>query len=157
MKTAASITLLSALAIAPMAHAADSTGAIDRIVTAASEHGITHFNELEFEDDEMTEVEGWMDGEWYTEIKMTESGEVIREKREKRIDGVWGMSADQVRNYAEAAFGEGMTRIEGIEVDEKGHVEVEGDGDSENGKDGDGEMKVYFRLGDTSLSNVTRD
>ena len=155
MKTAASITLLSALAIAPMAQAADSTGDIDRIVTAASEHGITHFNELEFEDDEMTEVEGWMDGEWYTEIKMTQSGEVIREKREKRIDGVWGMSADQVRDYAEAAFGEGMTRIEEIEVDEKGHVEVEGDG--ENGKDGDDEMKVYFRLGDTSLSNVTYD
>lgn len=159
MKTAAGITLLSALALAPMAQAADSMAEVDRILTAASEYGISHFNELETEEVGMTEVEGWLDEEWYVEVAISDSGEIGREKRQKRIDGTWGMSGDQVRQYAKAAFSEGLTRIEEISVDTRGHVEVQGYGSSSNGGAGDKEeeLSAHFRLGDTTSVDVHRE
>lgn len=156
MKTVAGITLLSALALAPMAQAADSVEDVNRIVTAASDYGISHFNELETEDGRMTEVEGWLDDEWHVEVAIDGSGDIGREERQKRIDGAWGMTADQVRQYAEAAFGEGLTRIEEISVDTGGQVEVEGYGKRSNGEEGE-ELSVHFRLGNTTPSDVRRD
>jgi|AntDeeMetagen681_2_1112603.scaffolds.fasta_scaffold00046_11 hypothetical protein len=157
MKTAAGITLLSALALTPMAQAAGSMEDVNRIVKAASEYGISHFNELETEDGRMTEVEGWLDDEWHVEVAISDAGEIGREKREKRIDGAWGMSADQVRQYAEAAFGEGLTRIEEISVDTSGHVEVEGYDDSSKKEEEGEELSVHFRLGVMTPSDVRRE
>ncbi|WP_143421450.1 hypothetical protein [Halovibrio salipaludis] len=156
MKTVAGITLLSALALAPMAQAAGSMEDVNRIVTAASDHGVSHFNELETEDGRMTEVEGWLDDEWHVEVAIDGSGDIGREERQKRIDGAWGMTTDQVRQYAEAAFGEGLTRIEEISVDTSGQVEVEGYGKRSNGEEGEA-LSVHFRLGDTTPSDVRRD
>jgi hypothetical protein len=62
-----------------------------------------------------------------------------------------------VRQYAEAAFGEGLTRIEEISVDTSGHVEVEGYDDSSK-KDEEGEeLSVHFRLGDMTPSDVRHE
>ena len=61
-----------------------------------------------------------------------------------------------MRQYAEAAFGKGFTRIEEISVDTSGHVEVEGYDDSSKGEEGE-ELSVYFRLGDTTPFDGRRE
>ena len=65
-------------------------------------------------------------------------------------------SADQVRQYAEAAFGEGLAQIEEISVNTSGHVEVEGYDDSNKGEEGE-ELSVHFRLGDAISCDVRRE
>jgi len=99
----------------------------------------------------VAEVEGWAGDEWFVEIDVDSNGEISQEEREKRVDGPWGMSSDDIRAMVEAAMAEGMTRIDEIKANPRGSVEVEGE------DDGGRDLEVTFRLGSTDVQNVRHD
>lgn len=151
MHTIAKLTLTSALIALPFAQAqAASQETLDQVLSAADEYGVTEYQEIEF-DDGVAEVDGWAGDEWFVEIDVESNGDISQEEREKRVDGPWGMSSDDIRAMVEAAMAEGMTRIDEIKANARGSVEVEGEDD--NGRD----LEVTFRLGSTDVQNVRHD
>ncbi|MFA9460426.1 hypothetical protein [Thiohalorhabdus methylotrophus] len=129
MKVITGLAFAAALSLPAGAHAAGSMEDLDRNLASAQEYGITQFTELDFEDNGAVEVEGWLDDQWHAEVRIENSGEVGHEEREKRVDGPWGMTAEQVRQLAEKATQKGVTKLEEIQMTPNGYVEVEGDDD----------------------------
>ena len=151
MKVIYATTLAATFLVTPLAlQAATSMSDVEAVVTASQDYGITHFREIEFEDGNRTEVEGWVGEDWYVELDLSGSN-IDHEDREKRIDGPWGMSAEEVRQVARAAMDEGITRIEEIKIRSNGSIEVEGD--DANGR----EIEVSFRQGNNTPVGVERD
>lgn len=149
---AGAVTLASASAAFAFAAApAGMNDSVDAAVTAGTEYGLTHFIEIEFEDRGELEIEGWREDGWYVETEFGDDGSILDEKRERRIDGPWGMPADDVRRYARVAMERGMQRIEEIKIDNSGYVEVEGS--NADGHD----LEVYFRHGNFEPVNVDED
>ncbi|MDR5900082.1 PepSY domain-containing protein [Halomonas vilamensis] len=146
----------SALLLASAAGAAQADNQplerLDDVLTHAETYGFTHFEEIETKSRGRIEVEGWLDDEWFAETRFSlESGETLREKRERLITGAWGMSADEVRQAFEVAKTEGMTKFEEIEIDESGMIEIEG-------RDGDGqELEISLRQGSDQVTEIDRD
>lgn len=130
MKTTIMTIALSTAFLVPPTYADTPIGQFDQALNASSKYGIKQYKELESDDDGKVEIEGWVDNEWYAEIEVSDKGEIIHEKRERRIDGAWGMEEADVRRVIEAAETEGMTTIDEISISSTGVIEVEGE-DSE--------------------------
>ena len=134
---------------------ADDYVAIDRIddiLTHASDYGFTHYEEIKVKSRGRTEVEGWLDDEWYADIEfLIDNGESLKEERKRLITGAWGMSEDDVRQALNAAQTEGMAEFEEIEIDKTGLIDIEGR--DENGR----ELEISLRQGSLQVSDVERD
>lgn len=130
MKTTIMTIALSTAFLAPITYADAPIEQFDQVLNASSKYGIKHYKEFESDDDGKVEIEGWVDNEWYAEIEVSDKGEIIHEKRERRIDGAWGMEEADVRQVLEASKSEGMTTIDEISISSTGVIEVEGE-DSE--------------------------
>ncbi|MEQ6888785.1 PepSY domain-containing protein [Halomonas sp. CS7] len=148
-------TLASLMAAATLAQAEDHRLAAERlddVLAKASAFGFTHFREIEVENAESVEIEGWLDDEWQAEMRLSlQSGESLEEERKRREGGAWGMSEDDVRLAMEVAVAEGLAEFEEIEVDRDGRVEVEG-------RDGEGrELEVRSRQGERDMREMERD
>ncbi|CDG51114.1 MULTISPECIES: PepSY domain-containing protein [Halomonadaceae] len=125
---------------------------IDQILTHGSAFGYQHYKELEAKSSDSVEIEGWMDDEWFAEARLSiESGDSLKENRERLITGAWGMSEEEVRQAFEVAAGEGMVSFEEIKIDEKGMIEIEGENDQGQ------ELEVKVRQGDSAVASVERD
>ncbi|MDR5904173.1 PepSY domain-containing protein [Franzmannia qiaohouensis] len=125
---------------------------LDEILAAADDYGITHFEEIEAKGGDSVEIEGWIDDEWYVDVRFSLSdGETLQEERERRVNGAWGMSEEDVRSVFDIAASEGMVEFEEIQIDKQGMIEIEGD--DESGR----ELEVYIRQGSDSASSVDRD
>lgn len=125
---------------------------LDEILAAADDYGITHFEEIEAKGGDSVEIEGWIDDEWYVDVRFSLSdGETLQEERERRVSGAWGMSEEDVRSVFAIAASEGMVEFEEIQIDKQGMIEIEGD--DERGR----EIEVYVRQGSDSASSVDRD
>lgn len=153
MKMIVATTLAGALLAAPLAHASGSIDEARQAVDIGADYGITHVRsiELEDDDDDRMEIEGWVDNDWSVELDVNGDGSIRKEERRKHSDGPWGLSAADVRNYIDASTEAGMTRIEEIKVNASGYVEVEGYAD--NGQ----ELEVDFRSGSVEPVKVERD
>ena len=152
MKTMIVATLTAGLVAAPMAMASGTIDDSTRALQIGSDHGISHFQsiELDNDDDNYLEIEGWVDEQWFVELDVRRDGTIRKEERRKRMDGPWGMTVEDATRYIEASAREGMTRVEELKIDASGHVEVEGDDDQ-------GELEVNFRSGDSANATVERD
>ncbi|MEX0739290.1 MAG: hypothetical protein WD071_08105 [Pseudohongiella sp.] len=146
----AGVGLTGLMTLSALAYAGAPDNYVEQSVTLAEEYGITHFYELEFDDGNRADIEGWVDDEWFVEIGLR-GDQIAQEERERRIDGPWGMTAGELRGYVQAAITEGMVSIEEIAINNQGIVEVEGE--DANGRD----IDVYFRTGDTEPESVQRD
>ncbi|MCL7944225.1 PepSY domain-containing protein [Marinobacter sp. ATCH36] len=153
MKLILTTTLVTSLALAPTAHAADDGTGLSQVLDHGTNYGITHFVEIERDSDDngRAEVEGWVDGDWLVELNIGQENAITKEERRRRIDGPWGMTADEVRQFMEASLSEGMTRVEEIKIDTSGYIEVEGY--DKNGL----ELEVDFRRGNTQPVSVEQD
>ncbi|MDX1551134.1 MAG: hypothetical protein ABJM11_10160 [Marinobacter sp.] len=155
MKTIIALTLAGSMISAPAAMAKGSFQDAERILQAGSDYGITQFRSIEFDEDDDDyddiELEGWVDSDWYVELDMKDDGSVGREQRRKHDGEVYGLSADDVRDYLKAAQAEGMDKLEEFKVSSSGNIEVEGDDSSGR------EVEVDFRLGDLTPVKVQRD
>lgn len=125
---------------------------LDDVLGHASQFGFTHYEEIEVKSGDSVEIEGWLDDEWYADVRLSLSdGETLKEERKRLITGAWGMSEDDLRQAFDVAREEGMVDFEEIQIDKRGMIEIEGRDDS--GRD----LEVYVRQGENSASSVDRD
>lgn len=156
MKTIFASAIVIGLATAPLAHASGSMDDVKLAVQSGTDFGLTHFQNIEFDDDhgddnDYIEIEGWLGNNWYVELDMASDGTVTREDRRKRGNGPKGITADETLDYAQASSKEGMVQFEEIDVDDSSRIEVEGD-------DADGrELEIDFRSGNLQPVKVERD
>ena len=153
MKMIVVTTLAGALLTAPLAYGSGSIDEARQAVGIGSDYGITHFRsiELEDDDDDRMEIEGWVDNDWSVELDVNGDGTIRKEERRKHSDGPWGLSSADVLDYIDATTEAGMARIEEIKVSSSGYVEVEGY--TSNGQ----ELEVDFRSGSMEPVKVERD
>jgi hypothetical protein len=122
--------LIALMSAATLAQAEDHRLAAERlddILAQASAFGFQSFEEIEARRDGRFDVEGWLDDEWYAEVRFSlERGESLREERKRREGGAWGMSDDEVREAMTLAVAEGLAEFEEIQVDRDGRVEIDG-------------------------------
>lgn len=149
--------IASATTLALVAGSAQADGrlALERaeaVLERAQTFGFTHIEEIEAKGRDVVEIEGWLDDEWYADVRLSlDSDETLREERKRLISGAWGMTADDVRQAFSSASGEGMSEFESLQVDEAGHIEIEGRG--QNGR----ELEITTRLGQDGVVAVERD
>lgn len=150
MKKLIAMALAGGLVAAPLAMAKGSFEDAERVLQAASEYGITEFRSIEFDDDDHDpiEVEGWVDSAWSVELDMSADGTIGREQRRQSKGEPFGLTADEVRSYLQAAREQGMHVVEDFSVNSRGDVEVEGE--DQNGRD----LEVDFRGGDLTPVKV---
>lgn len=121
------IVAISAVTAAFSARADVPVEKVEDALRAGSDYGIQSYKEFDFDDNGKMEIEGWLDEEWFVEIDVSSQGEVLKEKRQRRIEGAWGMTEARVREVVEAAKTDGMTIIEEINLKPDGIIEVEGE------------------------------
>lgn len=153
MKKILTLTLIGSLVSAPFAMAKGSVDDAERMLKAGTDYGITHFQSIEFDDDHADdiEIEGWMGQDWFVELDLNGNGDIDREQRRKPKGGVYGLSADDVRDYLDAARQQGIQTFEELKVKRNGQIQVEGD--DENGR----ELEVDFRAGSLEPVRVKKD
>ncbi|MDO6822819.1 hypothetical protein [Marinobacter sp. 1_MG-2023] len=155
MKTLIATALAASLVAAPQAFASGTIDDAKRAVQIGSDYGISHFHSIELEDDRdddgSMEIEGWVDNEWFVEIDVNNDGSIKKEERRKRADGPWGLSAAEVADYIDASVKQGMSRVEEIQINSRGEIEVEGDN-----ADGQ-ELEIDYRSGNMEPTRVDRD
>ncbi|HLV76951.1 MAG TPA: hypothetical protein VKY53_03360 [Marinobacter sp.] len=151
MKKLVAMTLLSGLVASPFALAAGSFDDAEKAIKAGLDYNMTHFRSIEVDDDRDMEIEGWLDDGMYVELDLDHNATIEKEKRRKHDGEIWGLSADDVRAYLEAAHNNGMATIDELEVKANGHVEVEGE--DQNGQD----LDIRFRVGDRTPVKVDRN
>ncbi|GHE19912.1 PepSY domain-containing protein [Halomonas urumqiensis] len=125
---------------------------VDEVLEHASNFGFTHVEEIEAKSGNTIEIEGWLDEEWYADARLSlETGESLKEERERLVTGAWGMSEADVRQALEVARAEGMVDVEEIKIDKQGMIEIEGM--DENGR----ELEVEVRQGSDTAHRVEHD
>lgn len=145
--------LVPMLAVLPAAAADDRLPMEDMegVLAMAADFGFQRYEEIQIEDSDRVEIEGWIDEEWFAEVDFNvRDGSSGKEERERMSSEPSGMSDDAVRQALRIAAAEGMTMFEEIEINRAGHIEVEG-------RDGDGrEIEVVLdQAGE--LREVKRD
>lgn len=104
-----------------------ATERLDGILTQASAFGFQSFEEIETGRNGRVDVEGWLDDEWYAEVRFAlEGGESLKEERMRREGGAWGLSEAEVREAMRLAVAEGLAEFSEIQVDRDGRVEIDG-------------------------------
>lgn len=153
MKNLIMLALAGGLATAPLAMAKGTAEDVERVLQAGTQYGISQFHSIEFDDDgwERIEVEGWLAEGGYVELDMNDDGTIGRERRREQSGEPAGLSADELRDYLQAARGEGLVLIEEIDVDARGKIEFSGE--NEAGQ----ELEVDFRRGDLTPVKVELD
>ncbi|WP_228716969.1 PepSY domain-containing protein [Billgrantia pellis] len=137
------------------AQASDGRLATDRleaVLEQGAAYGFQHYQEIEAKSRDSVEIEGWLDDEWQSDVRLSlENGESLEEQRKRREGGAWGMSEEDVRMAMEAAAAEGLAEFEEIQVDRDGRIEIEG-------RDADGrDIEVRSQQGESGVVEVERD
>ena len=153
MKKTLTIALISGLVAAPAAFAKGSFDDADRMLQVGNNYGISHFQSIEFDDDHDNEIEleGWMGQDWFVELDLNGNGDIEREQRRKPRGESYGLTAQEIQVFLDAARGQGMETIEELKIKRNGDIEVEGNDD--NGR----ELEVDFRTGSLEPVKVERD
>ena len=153
MKKTLTIALISGLVAAPAAFAKGSFDDADRMLQVGNNYGISHFQSIEFDDDHDNEIEleGWMGQDWFVELDLNGNGDIEREQRRKPKGNSYGLTAQEIQVFLDAARGQGMETIEELKIKRNGDIEVEGNDD--NGR----ELEVDFRTGSLEPVKVERD
>jgi len=153
MKPIFTIAIVGALA-APLVFAKGSFDDAERMLQVGTDYGITHFQSIEFDDDyddDDVEIEGWIGQEWFVEFDLNLNGDIEREQRQTVTGDIYGLTADEVRSYLNAARQNGMERIEEFNVDRRGRIEI--DGEDDRGRD----LELDFGTDSTEPTRIDRD
>lgn len=149
--------IASATALTLVAGSAQADGnlgldRVDAVLERAQTFGFTHIEEIEAKGRDVVEVEGWLDDEWYADVRLPlDGGDPLREERKRLVTGAWGMTAEDVRQAFTSAGTEGMTAFESLQIDEAGRIEIEGRG--QNGR----ELEITTRQGQDGVVAVEND
>ncbi|AMQ88382.1 hypothetical protein ASQ50_06525 [Marinobacter sp. LQ44] len=110
MKTLTALGLIAGITAAPLAMADARLDDAKNAVAMGTDYGIVEFRSIEFDDDHQddVEIEGWLDDQWYVELEFDDNGNIERESRSRYDRERFGLSADAVLDYLDAAGREGM-------------------------------------------------
>jgi hypothetical protein len=153
MKTLTALGLIAGMTAAPLAMADARLDDAKHALSLGTDYGIIEFRSIEFDDDYWgdTEVEGWLDDDWYVELEFDGNGNIEREKRTRFDRDSYGLSADAVLDYLDAASREGMVWFEEFEVSSGRHITIDGDDDRDH------ELEIDFRSDSLEPVRVERD
>ncbi|RAJ98444.1 PepSY domain-containing protein [Aliidiomarina maris] len=87
--------------------------------------GFTHIEKIEYEGRGRIEVDGWGEDGWYLEVEF-DGNDVLEEKRQRTVVQPWGLTFEQVNQILALAQEEGFARVDEIEIEQDGRIEVEG-------------------------------
>lgn len=153
MKTLTALGLIAGITAAPLAMADARLDDAKRAVALGTDYGMVEFRSIEFDDDyqDDVEIEGWLDDEWYVELEFDGNGNIERENRSRYDRERYGLSADAVLDYLDAAGREGMVWFDEFEISSRGNITIEGDDDR------DQELEIDFRSDSLEPVRVERD
>ncbi|MHA3027029.1 hypothetical protein [Chromohalobacter israelensis] len=104
-----------------------SPGELESLLATAGEHGVTHYDDVAIDDGNRLEVEGWRDDGWQLDLDMLiRDGSLVHEKRHKDTTPDWSLNGEELRQALDNARDAGMQRFAELDVDEQGHVDIEG-------------------------------
>ena len=141
---------LGMIALQPV-HADYSVEQLHGLLDRSAEYGFTYFNDIDIDDDGQAEVEGWLQGDSRAEVKFSSQGAIVEEKSKRDRERKHSMNDSDIRAAVQAAAGEGLVRIEDIDVNRKEIIEI--DGKTADGKD----IEVHVRQGSSEVVKVDRD
>jgi len=111
---------------------ADDRFTADRLPLIA-EHlqhfGFTHVTELEADDGERVTVEGWRHPDWHSELTWSlATGQGLEEELEYGIGAPWGINPGDIPRLVAWMTRDGeLARIESLEIEHDGAIELEGE------------------------------
>lgn len=117
------------LSISTMANADSSASRadIERLLQDAKSYGFTRFEELEVDDEDRFDVEGWREDGWHLDIDLSlNDSRILKEQQRKSETPHWSLSHDEVIQALDAAQQSELNEISSIEVDCTGRIEIEG-------------------------------
>ncbi|WP_136249043.1 hypothetical protein [Halomonas borealis] len=98
-----------------------------RLLDGADAYGFSHYAELDLDDGQRLELEGWRDDGWRLEVDMqTEDGTLLHETQRRDEIPDWSLTGDQLRQALANAQRAGLQRFSTLDVDEFEDIEIEG-------------------------------
>jgi hypothetical protein len=129
-----------------------SPGKLESLLNDTDAYGFTHYDEVAIDDGSRLEVEGWRDDGWQLDIDMlVEDGSLVHEKRHKDTIPNWSLTSDELHQALSNAQDAGMKRFAELDVDERGHVDIEGY-DAQNS-----EIDIRLERNDLTVTGVEHD
>lgn len=100
---------------------------LDSLLASAGQHGFTAYEEIAVEDGGRIEMEGWRDDGWQLDVEMLLSdGSLTREAQQRSDIPQWNLAGSDVEQALNVARQSGLQRFESLDVDESGHLDIEG-------------------------------
>ncbi|MCI0509122.1 YpeB-like protein with putative protease inhibitory function [Chromohalobacter marismortui] len=100
---------------------------LESLLNDADAYGVTHYDEIAIDDNNRLEVEGWRDDGWQLDIDMlVKDGSLVHEKRHQDTIPDWSLNSAELRQALDNARDAGMKRFAELDVDGRGHVDIEG-------------------------------
>lgn len=125
---------------------------LDSLLERASQYGFSHYEEISLDDGTRLELEGWRDDGWQLDVDMLiEDGSLVHEEQRKSQIPDWSLTADEVNQALANARDAGLQRFEQLDVDEDGHLEIEGH-DAQNR-----EIELRLNSADLTVTGVEND
>lgn len=135
----------------PMVHADMSVEDLHGLLERSAEYGFTYYKDIEIEDDGSAEIEGWLAGNAMAKVTFSAQGAVVEERTRGERERRHSMQQSDVRAAVQAAAGEGLVRVEDVQINRKNVIEVEGR--TAEGKD----IDVRVRQGSFDVVKVDID
>lgn len=125
---------------------------LQALLAQADRYGFSHYQEISVDDATRLELEGWRDDGWQLDVDMliADGTLVLEEQRKSQIPD-WSLSADEVRQALANASQAGLQRFDQLDVDERGHIEIEGYNAQNR------EIELRLNRDDLSVTGVTND
>lgn len=100
---------------------------LQALLNQADRYGFSHYQEISLDDNSRLELEGWRDDGWQLDVDMLiEDGSLVLEEQRKSQIPDWSLSAGEVSQALANASDAGLQRFDQLDVDERGHIEIEG-------------------------------
>lgn len=125
---------------------------LEALLTQADQYGFSHYEEVSVDDASRLELEGWRDDGWQLDVDMLiEDGSLVHEEQRKGQIPDWSLTADELRQALANAREAGLQRFEQLDVDEEGHLEIEGYNAQNR------EMELRMNRSDLAVTGVNDD
>lgn len=124
---------------------------LNGLLDTADEYGFSHYEEISV-DDSRLELEGWREDGTRLEVDLQISdGSVSQEQERDSQVPDWSLTGDDVRQALEAAQQEGLQTFSELDVDDDGHVDIDGYDDQNR------EIEIRLSSSDFSVIKIEHD
>lgn len=123
---------------------------LDSLLASAGQHDVTAYEEIAVKDGGRIEMEGWRDDGWQLDVEsLQRDGSLTREAQQRSDIPPWSLAGGDVEQALSVARQSGLQRFESLDVDESGHLDIEGYDNQRR--------EIELRLGDSDFSVIGVD